>query len=87
MKRCDWHCGRLTENSSICSPCWQSAELSRTISDEGYEAWIQRKRAEVKVINPTRQAAATKAAQARRVRMAAFEIDSPTTSTSQAVEG
>lgn len=43
-KMCRWKCGRPTENhSGICDFCWQEAEQSRSMSDQGYRAWIEKK--------------------------------------------
>jgi hypothetical protein len=43
---CIWKCRRKTKNRSrICDPCWQAAEQSRSLSDQGYKAWFEKKRA------------------------------------------
>ena len=46
MRTCRWHCGRQTKNvSGICDLCWKAAELLRSNTDEGYRAWVERKKA------------------------------------------
>jgi len=46
MKLCIWKCGRKTKKrSGICDPCWTAAEQIRSLSDEGYKAWCERKKA------------------------------------------
>jgi hypothetical protein len=42
---CRW-CGKDTGNhSGICDKCWSDAEILRANSDEGFKAWLERKRA------------------------------------------
>jgi phosphoserine phosphatase len=46
MRTCRWHCGQQTKNiSGICDLCWTAAELLRSNTDEGYRAWVERKKA------------------------------------------
>jgi hypothetical protein len=44
--KCRWRCGRGTKNiSRICNDCWKAAEILRSNTDEGYRAWLERKKA------------------------------------------
>ena len=44
--KCRWHCGRVTGNiSRICNDCWKAAETLRSNTDEGFKAWVERKKA------------------------------------------
>ena len=67
MRKCRWKCGGTTRNKSgICTGCWKAAEFTRSLTDHGYEAWIERKRAKMALPpNPNRQAAGKKAAASR----------------------
>jgi hypothetical protein len=68
---CKWDCGRPTDNhSGICDECWSKSELLRSNSDEGYKAWLERKRAQSKRSISDKQRAALTAA-----RRAKFSVD------------
>jgi hypothetical protein len=44
--KCRWRCGRGTKNiSRICNDCWKAAEILRSNTDEGFKAWVERKKA------------------------------------------
>jgi hypothetical protein len=44
--KCRWRCGSVTKNiSRICNDCWKAAEALRSNTDEGYRAWLERKKA------------------------------------------
>jgi hypothetical protein len=43
--KCRWRCGSVTKNiSRICNDCWRAAEILRSNTDEGYRAWLERKK-------------------------------------------
>ena len=75
MKNCNWKCGRQTKNKTrICDTCWADREniyLARKAKEAAAEK------------NPKRQAAARKAADAKRLKHAEFNAELPATGTLQ----
>lgn len=81
---CRWKCRRKTPNrSGICDPCWLAAEKSRSLSEEGYKAWVERKKAKEAAarLSVSQKGSLTKANAARKAKRLA---DSLATSVSQA---
>ena len=71
---CRWNCSRTTTNrSGICDFCWKVAELLRSPTEEGYQAWLEQRRAKEAAlsVNPKRQAASAKANAAKAAKLTA----------------
>src|SRR5262249_50920267 len=81
--RCRWNCGRDTSNiSRICDDCW-TAELTRSQTDDGYKAWLRRRRANAKPVSESRNAHLRKA---RAAKASKRLIELPTREISEPIE-